>query len=508
MGKLFLCSLAATSCLVLAGCLGSSDSPSAPAPVNQTQISPNEVQQANDGVNLATTPKALCGPGARPESGLQGRVSQADFDSGRAAAGFACNAELVGSYDTGAKLGYVGGYKVERYVDTKGQECAYYDTALIAPLNVLEQTSGVHVMDMSDPTKPRLTKRLLSPAMLSPHESLLVNTKRGVLAAVVGNPVVGPGIVDLYDIKNDCLNPKLKSSTPLGLLGHESGMTADGNTFYVASPATTTIVALDISNLSQPKIVWSGFESSHGLSLDPTGNRAYLAALSGPGGLVVLDTSEIQARKPNPTVKRISALTWDTLSLPQNAMPVTFDGKPHIIEFDEFASGGSGLDFIKTGFLAPALKVADLIAAPNGPLVGAGRIIDISDETRPAVVSNIRLQVHDIANREVVSKDPGAENFAGGYAAHYCNVPTLVDPPIMACSMILSGLRVFDIRDPKNPKEIAYFVAPVKPRILNLTAPPSNYAMARPTFVPERKEIWYSDVYQGFFVVRLTNGVW
>ena len=36
----------------------------------------------------------------------------------------------------------------------------------------------------------------------------------------------------------------------------------------------------------------------------------------------------------------------------------------------------------------------------------------------------------------------------------------------------------------------------------------SNYAMARPSFVPERHEIWYSDVYSGFYVVRLTNGAW
>jgi hypothetical protein len=495
--------------LLLAACTGDNESPSTtPAPRSQAQVSPNEVQRANDGVNLSATPRAVCGPGSTPESGMQGRVSQADFDSGLASAGFTCNTQLVGSYDTGAKFGFVGGYKVERFVDTKGQECAYYDTTLIAPLNILEQTSGVHVMDMSDPTKPRLARRLNSPAMISPHESLLVNTKRGVLAAVVGNPVLGPGIVDLYDIKDNCLNPILKSSTPLGLLGHESGMTADGNTFYAASPASMTIVALDISNLSLPKLIWAGFESSHGLSLDATGNRAYLASLSGPGGLVVLDTSEIQSRKLNPTVKRISAFTWDTLSIPQNTIPVTFDGKPHIIEFDEFASGGSGLDVIKTGFLGAPLKVADLVSSPNGPLVGAGRIIDISDETKPSLVSNLRLEVHNIANREALASDPGAQNFGGGYGAHYCNVPTLVDPPIVACSMMLSGLRVFDIRDPKNPKEIAYFVAPAKPRSLNILALPSNWAMARPTFVPERKEIWYSDVYQGFFVVRLINEVW
>jgi len=98
-----------------------------------------------------------------------------------------------------------------------------------------------------------------------------------------------------------------------------------------------------------------------------------------------------------------------------------------------------------------------------------------------------------------------------GYAGHYCNMPTRVDPGIVACSMILSGLRVFDIRDPYHPREIAYFNAPVTPRIVppvGIVPAPSNWAMSSPSFVPERGEIWYSDGLSGFCVVRVTNGVW
>ena len=32
--------------------------------------------------------------------------------------------------------------------------------------------------------------------------------------------------------------------------------------------------------------------------------------------------------------------------------------------------------------------------------------------------------------------------------------------------------------------------------------------MSQPAFVPERKEIWYSDGTSGFHVLRLTNGAW
>jgi len=36
----------------------------------------------------------------------------------------------------------------------------------------------------------------------------------------------------------------------------------------------------------------------------------------------------------------------------------------------------------------------------------------------------------------------------------------------------------------------------------------SNWAMSSPSFAPERGEIWYSDGFQGFYAVKVTNGVW
>ncbi len=197
--------------------------------------------------------------------------------------------------------------------------------------------------------------------------------------------------------------------------------------------------------------------------------------------LVIVDISEIQARKPNPQVREISRLTWSPMSIPQNAIPITIKGHPYLIEIDEFGQQTE---------------------------VGAGRIIDIGDETKPKVISNLRLEVHNPENFAAQADDPGA-TFAGqGYAGHYCNVPTREDPTIVACSMIMSGLRVFDIRDPYNPREVAYFNAPENPRLFPVPTAASNYAMSSPSFVPERKEIWYSDVYSGFYAVRVTNGAW
>ena len=431
---------------------------------------------------LEPTPRADCGPGSRPETGVQGRVSRAEHESGRAAQGYTCNTELVGRFGKETPFGTIGGFKVERYVDAAGHDCAYYDTTLMFPTNILDEDAGVNVLDMSDPSNPVLTARLLTPAMLSPHESLVLSKERGLLAAVAGNATFYPGIIDIYDVSQDCRHPVLKSSTPVGVFGHESGMAPDGRTFYSASPATETIVAVDISNPSLPQPLWYGDYDSHGLSISNDGNRAYVAGVD--SGLIILDTSEIQARVPNPSVREVARLTWESMSIPQNAIPITIKGHPYVVEIDEF--GGT---------------------SETGGEIGAGRIIDIADETRPRVVSNLRLEVHQPANLAAAMGDPGANIPVQGYGAHYCNVPSRDDPGIVACSMIISGLRLFDIRDPQRPREVAYFNSPIPPR--NTPAfEASNWAMSSPSFVPDRREVWYSDGYSGFHAVRVTNGAW
>ncbi len=148
--------------------------------------------------------KAVCGPGSRPELGVQGRVSREEHESGRAAEGYSCNMEVVGQYGEHAQLGSIGGFKVERYTDKHGNDCAYYDTALAYPINAFEGEAGVNVLDMRDPSTPALTASLETVAMLSPHESLVLSKERGVLAAVSGNPALLPGVVDVYDISEDC----------------------------------------------------------------------------------------------------------------------------------------------------------------------------------------------------------------------------------------------------------------------------------------------------------------
>jgi len=426
------------------------------------------------------TPLVKCGAGSQPASRdiPDGRVP-----SGSDPNGLWCNMKLIGHQGTS------GGFKTLRYVDDTGHECAFYDTALLFPTNAVNfagPSLGVAVLDMSDPAHPVQTDTLTELPMMSPHESLALNPKRGLLAAVNGNPTTYPGLVSIYDAHQDCRHPVLQSTSPVARYGHESGFAPDGKTFYATGTAVKSVTAIDVTDPKAPHPVWQGTELVHGMTLSDDGTRAYAADPTG-GDMLILDTTQIQRRNPNAQAFEISRLTWKNASIPQNAIPFTRGGKPYVLEFDEYTQGTTSMG--------------------NADAVGAARIIDISDERRPRVISNLRLQINQEADHKAAKGDPGTFSPAQGYAAHYCNIPTRTNPRIVACSFIASGLRVFDISDLLHPKEIGYYVAPSTPATEN-GYDGSNYAMSQPAFAPARHEIWYSDGASGFNILRVTNGVW
>ena len=422
---------------------------------------------------LTATPLVPCDAGSHPEPGVDGRVP-----GGSATNGLTCNTTMV------AHQGTSGGFKVWRYVDDSGRVCAYYDTALLFPINALKLSGtslGVAVLDMTDPAHPVQTDTLTALPMLSPHESLVVNQKRGLIAAVLGNPATAPGLVSIYDAHSDCRRPVLQSTALVARFGHESGFSPDGKTFYATGTAVQAITAIDVTDPKHPHPIWQGNIVAHGMSLSDDGNRAYVADIR--GNMLILDTSEIQARKAHPQAREISRLTWSSASIPQNAIPFTEHGHPYVLEFDEYNAGVRGGD-------------------TNA--VGAARIIDISDEAAPFVVANLRLQINQPADHAAAASDPGAFSPVQGYGAHYCNIPTRLDPKIVACSFITSGLRVFDISNIAAPKEIGYFVAPTKPRAENGFLA-SDFAMSMPAFDTARHDVWYADGGTGFYVVHVAT---
>ena len=446
-------------------------------------------------------PRAVCGPGSNPEPGIQGRTADVDMlkalsDKGERFKGYTCNLEDVGHEGNGA-LWQMAWY----------EDCAYYglgigfatgNTAGFVPGSGAGPYAGVPgggvaVVNAKDPANPVRTLTLETPAMIDPWESLKVNQRRGLLA---GSSVSLAGSAfDVYDIKgsiagNDCSTPVLAASSVNGL-GHEGEWAPDGMTYYSSGFVTDATQAIDVSEPNAPHIVASIHRAIHGLSLSDSGDRLYAARSSTPNGLEIWNTSAIQSRSNTATsavvpADIVGAVYWEDGSVAQMTIPVTIKGKPYVIFIDEGGGTPQGEEF---------------------QLPGMTRIIDISDEKHPFVVSKLKDEIDMQDAGPIRQADGGGSGFT--YQGHYCGVPQREEPGVLACSYFWQGIRVWDIRDPAHPKEIAYYV----PSMENAVAGPFGdtthaHTSSAIRFVPERAEMWFTNQNTGFHIVRFTNGVW
>jgi hypothetical protein len=97
-----------------------------------------------------TVPKATCGPGDHPETGLQGQVPAALRAAGFT--GFNCNLELIGQ-----SKGDGANWQTTEFTDNAGHRCGYHGTASPARSLPGRQHFGVPVIDITNPTNPTPT---------------------------------------------------------------------------------------------------------------------------------------------------------------------------------------------------------------------------------------------------------------------------------------------------------------------------------------------------------------
>jgi hypothetical protein len=428
-----------------------------------------------------SVPKAICGPGDHTESGLQGQTTTQERFSGDSERAFNCNLELVGEFRG------EGAYSQDG--PAYAGDCAYYGTDNNTPL---QKHHGVTVIDASDPTHPVPSANLDdTAAALTPHETVQTNERRHLLA--VGESG-GPDFA-VYDI-SDCRHPFLKADSHLpGSHGHMGAFAPDGLTYYLTQNDNFGgnggyLYIVDLTDPSNPVELppWHFHVDGqpHGLELNPEGfvpgvtegTRVYAgqagnappAFAKGPDGLVIEDVSDYQFRRPNPQIRIISKLFWTDQGIAEPMVPVKINGHPYIISSDE-GGGAAG-----PGGLAAA-------CARTGSLFGFPQIIDVSDETNPQIIAKLRLEVSDPANCLQVANNtppdppgsaPGTNLPAASGTTNYSEERCVPDNPndarMMACSFQNAGLRVFDIRDPLNAKEIAYW----KPGAVRTEVRPSS----------------------------------
>jgi len=372
-------------------------------------------------------PRAHCDARSLPETGLQGQVPLRDRESGRSRQGYRCNLEL---------LGQAQGWG-SSYISPSSGSCAYLSQVMTAAASA---HPGVQVVDAHDPRHPRITASLTSPAMDGDTwESLKTNDRRHLLGGVLVGPIEGPAFFDLYDIR-DCAHPKLLNSVsttslslPANAIGHEGGFSPDGRTYWSTGGAPGVITAIDVADPRHPRVLFAGFMGvvNHGFSLSDDGRTLYLATIE-PHGLTIMDVSGIQDRDPTKLPRQIGSITFADGSNGQHSIPVTWHGRPYLVYVDELQQGGV-------------------------------RILDLRDPAHPVQIAHLQLEIQLPSAAAQRSQDSSlSPQQVFHYDAHYCAVDRPRDPTRLACGEFNSGVRVFDVRDPRHAREIAYFNPPAR----------------------------------------------
>jgi hypothetical protein len=308
--------------------------------------------------------------------------------------------------------------------------------------------------------------------MQSNWETMKVNENSGLLVGYQSN---GP-ILDVYAVAEDCAHPVLQTSFELGGSGHAGQFSTDGTIYYASSLYSGEVFAVDLADPRAPRVITSDFggKGAHDLFIGKGGNRGYFAYSDlinglGIGMVAILDTSKVQARASDAAGSVIHEWSWPDGNISQYPIAVSYRGKDYLLISDELGSGNCN--------------------DPEKPPYGYARIFDISDEKQPILVSKIKT--------EAVGPCMGTPVGDGffGVGTHYCNVDRLVDPRLLACGFWSGGVRVFDIRNPWRPLELAYFD----------TAEASVPGLVR--IKVEERELWVATLPGTFYVLRFADGV-
>jgi hypothetical protein len=265
-----------------------------------------------------------------------------------------------------------------------------------------------------------------------------------------------------------------------GALVHVAGGAPgfDGKIYHIvdisdpAKPRQVSYFALDEQKKDAPK---SGDKLSLHGPAHIEGTRAYLSY--GDGGGIILDVSDINAPR------MVSRLAFQGLCSRQG---------------------------IHTYLPLPRRKLAlinDEAINENGDEnLNLAGIVDIADEKQPRLISLFPLPLPPPGS--------GLKNFYekggrfGPHNQHHPNhQPCLEDRDDLAyLTYFNAGLRVYDIRDARTPKEIAYFIPP-EPRERIGTKPSKLVPQVEDVLVDRRGYIYISEKNHGIFILRLKQ-VW
>lgn len=441
----------------------------------------------------------------RPEPGKQGETMEAE--AGKVlAVPYSKGVDVVGHSDIGGRTGNLA-------MAWSGS-CAYVASGMtIKPDGQLlklpvDATSGVAVIDVSKPTAPKTVRYLQDKGAIYATETLnaLTTKDKAILAASTYGGVAGmgeqeEGWLSVYDV-HACADPNLKSEVKWPEAVHTITISPDGRFIYgtVLNPFTGAggIQIMDISDLARPRFVGK-FEATrpdgtsfqfapHELVFSPDGSRIYVGVTTSQGA-----DAEHEFRSSKPGLPSPAAVGQDA-------------GGLFIFDNSDFAQGKSDpmLRLVgaapHAGWHSPArARIRGVSYIVNAGELGAcpgawPRITSIADDRNPKIVGEFRLAMNRQENcpspNPIEKATGGIVGRAGTASTHFQDVDDADNTTLGLFPFMYAGLRIADLRNPADPREIAYFK-------------PGDPCMSHVHFVKDSGQIWFACNASGFYVIAL-----
>jgi hypothetical protein len=312
-----------------------------------------------------------------------------------------------------------------------------------------ESRVGTSVVDVSDPRQPRVVAQLETPPGTHSHkvqvvdDVLLVNYER---SAFEPDATSWQGGLKVFDISRPAEPREIAFLRMPGKGVHRMTYWQPPFAFMSGSDdgyIDQFLVIVDLADPSRPREVgrWWFPGQNTGAGETPTwtptqshggapgaqryalhhplirGNRAYCGWWD--AGLVILDIADLHA----PTLVSHLDFGPETSTATHTALPIP--GRDLLVVTDEqLANDCKGLQ----------TRV---------------RVVDITNERQPRVLSEFPVPVGDFCLR--------GGRF-GPHNVHEMRPGSLIDPNTIYVTWFNAGLRVMDISQPSQPREIAYFV--------------------------------------------------
>lgn len=348
--------------------------------------------------------------------------------------------------------------------------------------------AGVLVVDVTEPSEPEVVHEIGPPGQGSDGESsremrvwpqqellIVLNLRSNCSAAIhVCSPtqLLGNDNVRFYDISGEkAAAPELVAEYVPSRNPHEFFLWVDparpderALMFWSAPTSSTTDPSLVVTDISgardgefeevaewvatfparpvpQPSGTLAQEDEQedrrlHSIGVSTDGTRTYLAFLG--AGFLVLDSSEVVAGMPEPTLELVTP--------PENRVSWTNPGAHSAVKLF-----GQDVALVTDEVYGKALE--PVLPGRWGCPWGWVRLIDISDESQPAVLSEYKVEENEFENCD----DPVIGNPANiATTSNSAHNPT-VTPNVAFVTWHSAGLEAFSLTDPTNPRRTGKF---------------------------------------------------